>query len=63
MRESAERELAVFSSARRLDLEARAAYLDQACAGDRALQQRVELLLLASEEAVLVCQEQSFNCH
>ena len=51
MRESAERELAVFSSARRLDLEARAAYLDQACAGDRALQQRVELLLLASEEA------------
>jgi serine/threonine protein kinase/WD40 repeat protein len=46
-----ERELVVFSAARRLPHSERAAYLDQACAGDTALRQRVEELLQASEEA------------
>src|SRR5439155_17707963 len=45
------RELAVFSAARQLLAEARAAYLDEACAGDTALRQRVERLLRANEEA------------
>ncbi len=46
-----DRELAVFSAARRLPAGERAAYLDEACAGDAALRQRVEELLQASEEA------------
>src|SRR2546428_244132 len=44
-------EVAVFSAARRLPAAERAAYLDEACAGDGALRQRVEELLRASEEA------------
>src|SRR6266446_2763622 len=47
-----DREVAVFSAARRLPAESRAAYLDEACAGDAALRQRVEELLRANEEAV-----------
>src|SRR2546426_4110285 len=46
-----DREVAVFSAALRLPAETRAAYLDEACAGDAALRQRVEELLRASEEA------------
>jgi WD40 repeat protein/tRNA A-37 threonylcarbamoyl transferase component Bud32 len=46
-----DREVAVFSAARRLPAGKRAAYLDEACAGDATLRQRVEELLLASEEA------------
>src|ERR1043166_2995487 len=46
-----DREVAVFSSARRVPAGERAAYLDEACAGDAALRQRVEELLGASEEA------------
>src|SRR5580693_468460 len=46
-----DREVAVFSAARRLPPNERAAYLDGACAGDAALRQRVEELLRASEEA------------
>ena len=46
-----DRELAVFSDARRLPPGQRAAYLDEACAGDAALRQRVEELLHASEAA------------
>src|SRR5258706_7399141 len=46
-----DRELTVFSAARRLPAEARVAYLDEACAGEAALRQRVEELLQASEEA------------
>src|SRR5438105_8400292 len=46
-----DREVAVFSEARQLPAGARAAYLDQACAGDAALRQRVEELLHAGEEA------------
>jgi WD40 repeat protein/serine/threonine protein kinase len=46
-----ERELAVFSAARRLPAADRAAYLDQTCAGDQKLRQRVEELLRASEDA------------
>jgi len=49
MTEVPDRELAVFSAARRLPREQRAAYLDEACAGDAALRQRVEELLQASE--------------
>jgi len=46
-----DREVAVFSAARRLSAGERAAYLDEACAGDAALRQRVEELLRAGEEA------------
>jgi hypothetical protein len=46
-----DRELAVFSDARRLPAQERAAFLDKACAGDAALRQRVEELLQASDEA------------
>src|SRR6266496_959345 len=46
-----DREVAVFGAARRLPAGERAAYLDEACAGNAALRQRVEELLRASEEA------------
>ncbi|HUD82380.1 MAG TPA: serine/threonine-protein kinase, partial [Candidatus Saccharimonadales bacterium] len=46
-----DRELAIFSAARQLPPGRRAAYLDEACAGDAALRQIVEDLLQASEEA------------
>src|SRR4030095_5087950 len=51
MSDPMDREVAVFSAARRLPARERAAYLDQACAGDAALRQRVEELLQAGEEA------------
>src|ERR1017187_2853491 len=51
MSEVPDRELTVFSAARRLSGAERAAYLDQACAGDAALRQRIEELLQASDEA------------
>src|ERR1022692_1386881 len=51
MTEPPNRELAVFSIARRLPAGERATYLDEACAGDAALRQRVEELLQAGEEA------------
>ncbi len=51
MKEVSDRELIVFSAARRLSVGARAAYLDEACAGDAALRQRVEELLRAGDEA------------
>ncbi|HEX7618469.1 MAG TPA: serine/threonine-protein kinase, partial [Verrucomicrobiae bacterium] len=43
--------MAVFGAARQLPASERAAYLEQACAGDAALRQRVEELLQASDEA------------
>ena len=46
-----DRELAVFSTARQLPKPQRTAYLEEACAGDPALRQRVEELLKAGEEA------------
>src|SRR5215212_11473433 len=46
-----EREATVFGNARRLSAGDRAAYLDEACAGDPALRERVDELLGASEEA------------
>ena len=46
-----DREVAVFSDARRLPSGERAAFLDKACVGDAALRRRVEELLLASDEA------------
>jgi serine/threonine protein kinase/WD40 repeat protein len=46
-----ERELALFSAARQLPPAQRAAYLDQACAGDAALRQRIVELLRAGDEA------------
>jgi serine/threonine protein kinase len=46
-----DREMAVFNAARRLPAGERAAYLDQACAGDAALRQRVEELLQAGDAA------------
>ncbi len=51
MPESSDHELTVFSEARRLPAGARAAYLDEACAGDATLRRRVEELLRAHEEA------------
>jgi tRNA A-37 threonylcarbamoyl transferase component Bud32 len=51
MNNPADREVAVFSAARRLPAGERAVYLDAACAGDAALRQRVEELLRASAEA------------
>ena len=51
MSEAFERELAVFSAARRLPTAERAAYLDQTCDGDASLRQRVEELLRVNEEA------------
>src|SRR6185436_16979207 len=51
MSDPMDREVAVFSAARRLPAGERAAYLDEACAGDEALRQRVEQLLQAGEEA------------
>src|SRR5262245_55213159 len=51
MTEPFERELAVFSAARRLPAADRAAYLDQTCAGDAAVRRRVEELLRAGEDA------------
>ncbi len=51
MPEAPDPELTIFSEARRLPPEQRAAYLDQACAGDAALRQRVEELLQAGEKA------------
>src|SRR5712671_1204981 len=51
MSNSMDREVAVFSAARRLPAGARAAYLEEACADNAGLRQRVEELLQASEEA------------
>src|SRR6516225_11446423 len=57
MPEAFERELSVFSAARRLPAGERPAYLDQTCAGDPALRQRVEELLRAGEDAEGFLQE------
>src|SRR5208282_1971166 len=46
-----DREIEVFNAALKLPVAERVAYLDQACAGDTALRQRVEELLQASDEA------------
>jgi eukaryotic-like serine/threonine-protein kinase len=51
MNDLPDRELAVFSAARRLPGAERAAYLDAACSGDAALRQHVEELLQAGEAA------------
>ena len=51
MSESFDQELAIFSEARRLAPERRAAFLDTACAGDPELRRRVEELMRASDGA------------
>ena len=51
MIEPSDREVIVFSAVRRLPVRERGAYLDEACAGDDALRQRVEELLQAGDEA------------
>ena len=51
MPQPSEHEIEVFNVALELPDAERAAYLDQACAGDAALRQRVEELLKASEES------------
>jgi len=51
MPEPSEREIEVFNAALELPATERVAYLDQVCAGDAALRQRVEELLRASEQA------------
>ena len=45
------REAAIFSAARRLPAEARAFYLDGACAGDALLRRQIEELLQADAAA------------
>lgn len=51
MNDLPDREVTVFNAARRLSPGRRAAYLDEACAGDAALRQRIEELLKAGEDA------------
>src|SRR5580658_787993 len=51
MNDPPDREMDIFSAARRLPALERASYLDEACAGDAALRQRVEELLQAGDEA------------
>src|SRR5690349_5653609 len=51
MTESPNREVAVLNAALELRPAERAAYLDQACAGDAALRKQVEDLLLSHEQA------------
>jgi serine/threonine protein kinase/tetratricopeptide (TPR) repeat protein len=51
MNNPSDHEVATFSAARQLPAGQRAAYLDEACAGDAALRQRVEDLLRSNEEA------------
>ena len=46
-----DREVVVFDIARQLPAQERAAYLDEACAGDAAIRERIEELLRASDEA------------
>src|SRR6266404_3227089 len=50
------REVAIFSAARRLPAAERAPYLDQVCAGDAVLRQRLEELLEADDQAVAFLQ-------
>jgi WD40 repeat protein/serine/threonine protein kinase len=51
MDETSMREAAIFSAARRLPVEERAAYLDGACAGNALLRRQIEELLEADESA------------
>jgi eukaryotic-like serine/threonine-protein kinase len=51
MNAPSEREAAIFSAARRLPASQRSAYLDESCAGDAILRQRVTELLDANEAA------------
>src|ERR1035438_5342910 len=51
MNEPPDREMSVFEAARQLPAAERAAYLDQACAGDADLRQRLQKLLQATDEA------------
>src|SRR5690349_11372271 len=51
MKDPFEKEVAVFSAARRLPRVDRAAFLEEACAGDLALRQRIEVLLREGEAA------------
>jgi eukaryotic-like serine/threonine-protein kinase len=51
MSELTEREVAIFNAARRLAGSERTAHLDEACAGDAALRQRLDELLRVDEPA------------
>src|SRR5579863_813380 len=51
MNESPNREVAVFAAAVELPAAQRAAYLDQACAGDPTLRAQVEALLRVHDDA------------
>src|SRR5258708_11210266 len=51
MPQPSDREIEIFNAALELPATERAAYLDQVCAGDVALRQRVEELLEAGEQA------------
>ena len=51
MPEPSEREIEIFNAVLELPARERGAFLDQACAGDAALRERIEKLLRASEDA------------
>jgi len=51
MTEAPDLDIAVFTEALRLSASERAAYLDRACAGNRGRRDRVEVLLLAHDQA------------
>src|SRR5580700_3859867 len=51
MNTSSGREAAIFNAARRLPADERAAYVEELCAGDALLRQRVEELLKANDAA------------
>ncbi len=51
MPDSPDDELSIFSAARQLPPERRAAFLEEACAGEAALRERIEELLQTSEKA------------
>ena len=51
MSDPIDREVIVFDAARAIPPEGRAAYLDDACAGDPALRQRVKELLRFEDQA------------
>ncbi len=53
------REVSLFSAALELDPSERAAYLEQACADDPALRQRLEELLRVHQDAITCLENKS----
>ncbi len=49
MKDDSDRELVVFTEALKVPVQARAAFLERVCAGDKNLRQKVEALLRAKD--------------